>query len=179
MTVYTSPTYINVGNFLSNFELHARIQRDSGQREQLVWNDIVTIGYTSFTRGSKMDEVAPDSTESIDNDITTTSLRNVLGNLLRSGTEPALWRWGRERERERERESERAIKLCLYMISGFRNAHAYHLNSWLSGRLSKFHIRFLLARPGMLTVRIYHQFTLSWPPYLCRQHAKLTSCFQS
>ena len=37
-----------------------------------------------------MDEVAPDSTESIDNDITTTSLRNVLGNLLRSGTEPAL-----------------------------------------------------------------------------------------
>ena len=52
-----------------------------------------------------MDEVTPHSTESIDDDITTTSLRNVLGNLLGSGTEPSLWR--REGEREREREGGR------------------------------------------------------------------------
>ena len=58
-----------------------------------------------------MDEVTPYSTESINDDITTTSLCNVLGNLLRSGTEPSLWRCeeggGREREMERERERER------------------------------------------------------------------------
>ena len=46
-----------------------------------------------------MDEVTPDSTEGIDNDITTTSLSNVFGNLLRSGTEPSLWRCGGGREK--------------------------------------------------------------------------------
>ena len=65
-----------------------------------------------------MDEVTPDSTEGIDDDVTTTSLSNVFGNLLRSGTEPSLWRCGgggeeggRKRERENGMEGEFA-NLC-------------------------------------------------------------------
>ena len=46
---------------------------------------------TSLTGEGKLYSIAPCPTESIYYQVTATSLSNVLRDLLRSGTEPALW----------------------------------------------------------------------------------------
>ena len=82
-----------------------------------------------------MDEVTPDSTEGIDNDITTTSLSNVFGNLLRSGTEPSLWRCGGGRgERENGMEGGLSNFFLLYMaLSLYRDSVMHtHITNTLS-----------------------------------------------
>ena len=69
-----------------------------------------------------MDKVAPHSTESIDNNITTTSLGYVLGNLLRSSTEPTLL----EKEAERTGwgggggEDTMHVRVCVCVCKGKR-----------------------------------------------------------
>lgn len=50
------------------------------------------MGRTSLTGEGKLNGIAPCATEGIYDEVTTTSLRQVLRYLLWSGTEPALWR---------------------------------------------------------------------------------------
>ena len=61
---------------------------------------------TSLTSEGKLDGIAARATEGVDNEVTATSLCEVLSYLLWCGTEPSLWRegcWLEELQPHRER----------------------------------------------------------------------------